>query len=93
MFDMAIDSGLFRTATELSDNGLCRDGNIWRDAEHVERKYFPLYEGKMVYIYDHRHGTFQGLDVRPGRGGTIPNPDFNLKSDRTYEVLPWYWVE
>jgi hypothetical protein len=56
------------------------------------RRWFPLYEGKMMSQYDHRHGSFAGLLRRPGRGGTIPNPTPCEKANPTMEVRPWYFV-
>ena len=52
MFDMTNDSKLFHTRAELETQGFASAGlNRWRngDAEAV-----PLYEGKMVQMFDHR---------------------------------------
>jgi hypothetical protein len=52
MFDMTNDSNLFLTHAELSRQGFAPAGlNRWRngDGEAV-----PLYEGKMVQMFDHR---------------------------------------
>jgi hypothetical protein len=55
MFHMTNDSHLFRTATELEEAGCWQDsrdpGNVYRDKEG---RWLPLYEGKMVQMYDHR---------------------------------------
>lgn len=91
-FDMASDSDLFR---EIYNDGMAprnsRLGDITRMSTNGE-SFLPLYEGKMMTQYDHRHGDFSGLTERPGRGGTIPNPTSELKSDPLFEVAPWYAV-
>ena len=52
MFHMANDSHLFRTATQLYEEGFYPvQGNLWKRGEEL---YLPLYEGKMVQAFDHR---------------------------------------
>ena len=51
MFHMTNDSHLFRTAEQLDSEGFYLvDGNRWRRDDEL---YLPLYEGKMVQLYDH----------------------------------------
>ncbi len=52
MFDMANDSHLFRTADDLGTDGFYPvDGNRWKRGEEL---YFPLYQGRMIHLFDHR---------------------------------------
>ena len=52
MFDMTNDSGLFRTRAELEAEGYYPvAGGRWKKGE---AEMLPLYEGKMVQMYDHR---------------------------------------
>ena len=52
MFDMTNDSKLFHTRAELEKRGFASVGlNRWR---HGEVEALPLYEGKMVQMFDHR---------------------------------------
>ena len=52
MFHMTNDSHLFRTATQLNNDGFYRvEGNRWKKGEEL---YLPLYEGEMVQAFDHR---------------------------------------
>ena len=52
MFHMTNDSHLFRTADQLNAEGFYPvDGNRWRKGEET---LLPLYEGKMVQVFDHR---------------------------------------
>ena len=53
MFDMTNDSNLFLRADELQQQGFERAAlNRWRNAAGAEA--VPLYEGKMVQMFDHR---------------------------------------
>ncbi len=52
MFHMTNDSNLFLTQSELAKQGFARAGlNCWRRGED---EAVPLYEGKMVQLFDHR---------------------------------------
>ncbi len=91
-FDMASDSGLFVEALKAGYQRQEADqGYLSRISESGE-VFLPLYEGKMMAHYDHRHGDFRGLQERPGRGGTIPNPSTEEKSSAAFEVDAWYYV-
>ena len=89
LFHMSNDSGHFRTAEQLSDQGLCRDGANWRHEDG--RAYVPLYEAKMIHHFDHRFGSYAGLNNRPTDGSLPETPD-NAKASPDYEADPWYWV-
>ena len=81
MLDMANDSGLFRTPTDLAADGWRLDGNIYRK-ESAE--YLPLYEAKLLHQFDHRWAIYDGSDSRDVRCDEKTNPDF--------VVTPRYWV-
>ena len=52
LFNMTSDSGLFRTAARLDEEGFYRvQGNRWQRGEEL---YLPLYQGRMISHYDHR---------------------------------------
>ena len=89
LFHMSNDSGHFRTAEQLSDQGLCRDGLNWRHEDG--RVYVPLYEAKMIHHFDHRFGSYAGLNSRPA-DGTLPETPDSAKASPDYEADPWYWV-
>jgi len=87
MFMMNTDSHLFRTRSELEaagyrllGNRFLRGGELW----------LPLYEGKMIWHYDHRYSTFAGVQ---GRSNThLPEFDAAAHADPAALPLPWYWV-
>lgn len=91
MLDMANDSGLFRTADDLSTDGAEFDGWAWAEGQ---QRYLPLYEPKMLGIYNDRHGDYRLATRVPGKGvRAIPTPTPSDLNDPDYTVLAWYWVD
>jgi hypothetical protein len=85
MFDMSNDSGLFRTAAQLADDGWLREGMGWIQGEGSTQQHMvPLFEAKMIHHFDHRWATYDGSVSR----------DMTLeeKRDPTLESTPHYWV-
>jgi hypothetical protein len=91
MFDMTNDSDKFRTAAELEKLGAYRvAGQRW---EKGNKRWLPLYEGKMVQAYDHRAASVvvhtQNLN-RPAQ----PEPATDAQhQDRRWSPDPQFWVE
>lgn len=88
LFHMTNDSGLFLTRAELVKQGYAPSGlNRWRKAE---AEAVPLYEGKMVQMFDHRaadvvvnadnlHRAAQPQPIQPAtkeRPDRYPTPQF-----------------
>ena len=91
MFMMNTDSHLFRTRDELQAEGYRLRGNVFAKEENGQTsRYLPLYEAKMVWQYDHRHGTYQGIYDRSST--QLPTPDERQHADPDFVVQPWYWV-
>ena len=84
MFHMSNDSGLFRTAKQLAEQGAQRTGAMWTGAGG--RAWVPLYEAKMVHQFDHRWATYET------DGETVRDATETEKRDPGYDVLPRYWV-
>lgn len=95
MFHMASSSGLFRSARDLSSAGYVLDGSEWLAPERPStsdslmeeqrpNKFVPLYEGKMIYQFDHRFSTFEDGEERDASD--------DEKSDPTFEPLPRWWI-
>lgn len=85
MFDMSNDAGLFKTKSELEETDFVLKGNRLVKDKNV---FLPLYESKMIWFYNHRSGSFRGIDNRnstnSGTTEEYENPN--------YQILPWYWI-
>ncbi|MCL6643337.1 MAG: hypothetical protein K6T71_08525, partial [Candidatus Bipolaricaulota bacterium] len=44
----------------------------------------------MIWHYDHRYGTYEGVDSRSST--QLPTPDERQHADPHFVVLPWYWA-
>jgi hypothetical protein len=85
MLDMANDSGLFRTAAQLTADGAQRDGPNWIARDKAV--WVPLYEAKMVHQFDHRWATYEdnGSDSRDMTDAE--------KCDPASFAQPRYWIK
>jgi hypothetical protein len=81
MFDMSNDSHLFRTREQLGADGATLEGNVFARGDV---RWLPLYEAKMLHLYDHRWATYEGTDTRDVTVAEKSDPDFL--------ALPRYWV-
>jgi hypothetical protein len=89
MFDMTNDAALFHDAASLAAEGFSLGGNLYKD--YSGRRFFPLYEAKMGFHYDHRFGTFEGRTE--GRESTaLETPTTDQHQDPQFVALPRYWV-
>jgi hypothetical protein len=86
MFHMANDSGIFRTAVQLGNDGLVQEGSDWVAPGPCEepKRYVPLYEAKMIHQFDHRWATYDGTDTR--------NVTQEENKDSGFEPTPRYWI-
>jgi len=50
----------------------------------------PLYEAKMIWQFDHRFGTYEGVTDR--NSTHLPTPTPEQYADPAFTVKPWYWV-
>ena len=87
LFHMSGDSALFNTYTQLIDKG----AQLERNGTFVLGKdeYLPMYEGKMIWIYNHHFGTWPTEGNRPNI--TDSPSDAELSSPDSV-IMPWYWV-
>ena len=86
MIHMSGDSYFFRTYHQLMKEGAkYMDGNFILDTE----TYVPLYEGKMIWHYNHLYGEWPTEGDRPN---AIPSPALEDWQNSDYHLVPWYWV-
>ena len=87
MFNMSTDSYLFRTYAQLTAQGATLNGNTFTTVDG--ETYVPLYEGKMIWHYNHHYGTWPTEGERPNSINT-PSEDELANPDSC--IMPWYWV-
>ena len=87
MFNMSTDSNLFRTYEQLTDAGAKMTGNRLTTPDGTV--YVPLYEGKMIWHYNHHYGTWPTGGDRPN---AIDSPSLEEMQDPSSCIIPWYWV-
>lgn len=87
MFHMSNDSHLFKTYEDLNRDGYALEGNQFFKGSS---KYLPLYESKMIQIYNHRHGDFR--DSNHERAHILPKVSVENLANHDYITHSYYWV-
>jgi hypothetical protein len=52
--------------------------------------FLPLYEAKMIHQFDHRFGSFEGIETRTNT--SLPTSDSAAYARADNVILPWYWA-
>ena len=61
-------------------------------ATQTTSRYIPLYEAKMIDLFDHRAGSYEGrADERGSR--VLPEVTPAQHGDASYEITPFYWIK
>ena len=87
MIHMSNDSYLFRTYAQLTELGATLNGNTFTTAEG--ETYVPLYEGKMIWHYNHHYGSWP---IEGERLNSINMPSEAELANPDSCIMPWYWV-
>lgn len=87
LFNMTSDSQLFRTREQLEAQGWRLEGNVF---VRGKERYLSLYEAKMIYHYNHRHGDY-ALVAGGKRSHVLPEVPTSELFRADYAVLPYYW--
>lgn len=87
LFHMANDSKLFKTKSDFK----MVNGDFSNNINAVGKNYYPLYESKMIWLYDHRYGTYRGINDR--NSTQIPTPISSQLTESIFSIIPYYWVE
>ncbi|MFH1087941.1 MAG: restriction endonuclease, partial [Chloroflexota bacterium] len=91
MFHMTNDSHLFRTASQLREQGCYRvAGNRWKRGEE---EFVPLYEGKMVQAFDHRAASVMINPENVHRPAVPLAATLAQHADASWQPTPQFWVE
>jgi hypothetical protein len=90
MFDMATDSGCFVEKDFLASDMPAK--GIEREANNGEA-FIPLYEGKMLHLYNYRHGDYSEHKFKMGKKvKELLPPSQESLDNPNFEVQPRYWV-
>jgi hypothetical protein len=91
MFDMTNDSGLFKRRDELEKEGWYPvEGNRWKKGE---AEVVPLYEGKMVQMYDHRAANVVVHSENLHRAAQQEAATPAQHQDPQFHPTPQFWVQ
>ena len=87
MFDMSLDSHLFRLEEELEDDFLLNNNMIFAGDEET---YIPLYEAKLFHQYQFNFATFEGIDRDRlnGQNTNEINNAINIEPSK-----PRFWIK
>jgi hypothetical protein len=85
------DSNLFRTLPELEDKERAYpiDGNRFRS---TAGEWVPLYEGKMIWHFDHRAPSVVVNRDNQHRPAYPGETEINQHGDPDYVPTPQFWV-
>lgn len=89
VFNTSDDSNLFFTRDELEDEGYTlRENKFVKNGD----EFWPLYESKLTYQYDHRYASFGDVDNPSSSGKPKEVPD-EMKDDPSFQTIPRYWIK
>jgi hypothetical protein len=87
---MANDSGVFLDNVDVAPKIISRRGALAVLDDGTE--VYPLYEGKMLWHFDHRYGTYEGQTEKQANKGVLPHVSDAIHDNPEYRIEPRYWV-
>ena len=90
VFNMSTDSGLFKSYEQMIQMGAAYDGCCFETI--TGDVYVPLYEGKMIYLYNHHYGEFSKFGEHPNNA-SLPEPSLETLQDPNSSIVPYYWIK
>jgi hypothetical protein len=88
MFHQSSDAALFHTAEKLRVSGFKRDGPVWRKRKQT---FVPLYEAKMIQMYDHRAASVIVDESNWMRQGQTDATSLVQHQNPEFFVEPRWW--
>jgi hypothetical protein len=89
MFHQSGDSGLFHTPEKLKADGFKKDGSVWKKGKKI---FLPLYEAKMIQMYDHRAAGVVVDETNWMRQGQTEETSLVQHQNPEFTVVPRWWV-
>jgi hypothetical protein len=86
---MSNDAELFRQRSELIAQGAEFQGYMCSVGGET---FVPLYESKMMFLFDHRFGTYLGQSEAQANQGKLPETSVLWHENPENTVVPRYWV-
>jgi len=86
MFNLSTDSHLFYTYTQLNKVGATYINGLFQLNNET---YVPLYEGKMIWNYNHHYGEWP---IEGDRPNIIQSPTIDTLRKPESPLMPWYWI-
>jgi hypothetical protein len=90
MFHQTNDAEYFHEAADLKKKGFTLKGNCWRKGK---KTYLPLYEAKMVQIYDHRAASVIVDKSNWFRQGQPSSSTLVEHQNPEFMAIPRWWVD
>lgn len=90
MFDQTNDAELFHTQEQMKSKRYKRDGALW---EKGKKTFLPLYEAKMVQMYDHRAASVVINEENWMRQGQTYATTIAQHQNPEYSTEPRWWVD
>ena len=89
MFHQTNDAELFHTAEQLKELKYKQDGPVWKKGKSV---FLPLYEAKMIQMYDHRAAGVIVDEENWMRQGQTNGASLVQHQNPEYVAEPRWWV-
>ena len=90
MFHQSADAALFHTGYQLKAEGFKRDGPLWKKRKQI---FLPLYEAKMIQMYDHRAASVLVDESNWMRQGQTDQTSLVQHQNPEFFVEPRWWVD
>ncbi|MBN2589514.1 MAG: N-6 DNA methylase [Sedimentisphaerales bacterium] len=90
MFHQTNDAELFHTEDEMKSKKYNKEGNIWKKGKKV---FLPLYEAKMIQMYDHRAASVVINDENWMRQGQPSSASLVQHQNPEYTGTPRWWID
>jgi len=90
MFHQTNDAALFKTADQLKSLKCKRDGAQWKKGKKV---FLPLYEAKMIQMYDHRAASIEIKDTNWFRQGQTNPTSLVEHKNPDFTINPRWWAD
>lgn len=90
MFHQTNDAELFNTADQLKADGFKRSGSNWKKGKNI---FLPLYEAKMIQMFDHRAAGIIVDEEKWFRQGQPDSTSLVSHQNPEFSVEPRWWAE